>query len=46
MGLVMESSANIEIVDTTVADFIQQGIWVTGSSDVTIDGAWVHHVLP
>ena len=28
MGLVIESSSSIEIIDTTVADLIQQGIWV------------------
>ena len=42
----MENSANIEIVDTTVADFIQQGIWLTNSWNCTLDGVWVHHVIP
>ena len=46
IGLIMVNSANIEIIDTTVADFIQQGIWIQSSSSVTIDGAWVHHMIP
>jgi hypothetical protein len=29
-----------------IADFIQQGIWVQGSEAITIDGNWVHHILP
>ena len=46
VGLVIENSANVEIVDTTVADFIQQGIWIFSSTNVTVDGAWVHHIIP
>ena len=46
MGLVFENSANVEIKDTTVADFIQQGIWIQNSNGITVDGAWVHHIIP
>ena len=46
MGLVFENSANVEVLDTTVADFWQQGIWIQNSNKITIDGAWVHHIPP
>ena len=28
IGILIENSANIELSDNTVADFVQQGIWV------------------
>lgn len=46
MGIIIENSKNIELKNNVVADFIQHGIWVKRSSDITIEGNWVHHVPP
>jgi parallel beta-helix repeat protein len=46
MGIVIEGSANIRLIDNVIADHVQQGIWVKqGSQSITIDGNWVHHIL-
>jgi parallel beta-helix repeat protein len=46
IAVVIENSANIELSDNNIADFVQQGIWVQTSSRVTIDRNWLHHVQP
>ena len=43
-GIIIENSAGITLTDNVIADFVQQGVWIKTSSDVTFDRNWVHHV--
>jgi len=46
MGAIIENSVNIALRNNVFADFVQQGIWVQRSDSITIDGNWVHHIVP
>lgn len=46
MGVTIENAANVVIEDTVVADFVQQGIWLKNSQDITLERNWVHMVRP
>jgi len=45
-GIIIENSAGITLTDNVIADFVQQGVWIKTSSDITFDRNWVHHVQP
>lgn len=44
-GIIVTKSSNISLIDNTVADFAEHGIWVKDSSRVLVDGNWVFHVV-
>jgi parallel beta-helix repeat protein len=45
-GVIIENSVNVQLKDNVIADQVRQGIWVKTSDSITIDGNWVHHILP
>lgn len=46
MGILIKGSSNVELDNNSLISFVENGIWVSQSSKVTITNNWVHDVIP